>query len=128
MTILGEDVCLVDASHLPRTVPSVSARATRRLLPPISIPTTCPPPAPTCAAPDIVFWRVLEKTVRRLPEALRESRIETCLATAEVWMIDQLICIVDFESTEEALDCPDFRVTTWALCLDLPASIRRLPN
>ena len=37
-------------------------------------------------------------------------------------------CIGDFESTEEALGCPDFRVTAWALCLDLPASIRRLPN
>jgi hypothetical protein len=32
------------------------------------------------------------------------------------------------ESTEEAAGCPDFRVTTWALCTDLPASIRRLPN
>jgi hypothetical protein len=28
-----------------------------------------------------------------------------------------------FVSTEEAFCCPDFRVTTWALCLDLPASI-----
>ena len=37
-------------------------------------------------------------------------------------------CIGDFESTEEAFCGPDFRVTTWALCLDLPASIRRLPN
>jgi hypothetical protein len=34
----------------------------------------------------------------------------------------------DFASTEEAFCCPDFRVTTRALCLDLPASIRRLPN
>ncbi len=37
-------------------------------------------------------------------------------------------CIGDFESTEEAFCCPDFRVTTWALCIDLPASIRPLPN
>ncbi len=29
-------------------------------------------------------------------------------------------CIGDFESTEEAFCCPDFRVTTWALCIDLP--------
>jgi RNA polymerase sigma-70 factor (ECF subfamily) len=26
----------------------------------------------------------------------------------------------DFESTEEAFRCPDFRVTTWALCIDSP--------
>ena len=26
----------------------------------------------------------------------------------------------DFESTEEAFCCPDFRVTTWALCIDPP--------
>jgi RNA polymerase sigma-70 factor, ECF subfamily len=29
-------------------------------------------------------------------------------------------CIGDFESTEEAYCCPDFRVTTWALCFDPP--------
>src|SRR5216683_3486725 len=29
-------------------------------------------------------------------------------------------CIGDFESTEEAFCCPDFRVTTWALCIDPP--------
>src|SRR5580692_10275665 len=29
-------------------------------------------------------------------------------------------CIVDFESTEEAFCCPDFRVTTWALCIGSP--------
>lgn len=29
-------------------------------------------------------------------------------------------CIGDFESTEEALCCPDFRVTTWALGIDPP--------
>jgi RNA polymerase sigma-70 factor, ECF subfamily len=29
-------------------------------------------------------------------------------------------CISDFESTEEAFCCPDFRVTTWALCIDSP--------
>src|SRR6266849_12885 len=29
-------------------------------------------------------------------------------------------CIGDFESTEEAICCPDFRVTTWALCIDPP--------
>ncbi len=29
-------------------------------------------------------------------------------------------CIGDFESTEEAFCCPDFRVTTWALCIDQP--------
>src|SRR6266480_3190934 len=27
-------------------------------------------------------------------------------------------CIGDFESTEEGFTCPDFRVTTWALCID----------
>ena len=27
-------------------------------------------------------------------------------------------CINDFESTEEGFCCPDFRVTTWALCID----------
>src|SRR5450755_755198 len=26
----------------------------------------------------------------------------------------------DFESTEEACCCPDFTVTTWALCIDPP--------
>ena len=31
-------------------------------------------------------------------------------------------CIGDFESTEEAFCCPDSRVTTWALCNDLPFS------
>ena len=34
----------------------------------------------------------------------------------------------DFELTEEAFCCPDFRVTTWALCIDPPFDIRRLPN
>ena len=29
-------------------------------------------------------------------------------------------CIGDFESTEEAFCCPDFRVTIWALCIDPP--------
>src|SRR5208283_4542231 len=29
-------------------------------------------------------------------------------------------CIGDFESTEEAFCCPDFRVPTWALCIDPP--------
>jgi RNA polymerase sigma-70 factor, ECF subfamily len=29
-------------------------------------------------------------------------------------------CIGDFESTEEAFCCPDFRGTTWALCIDPP--------
>ena len=29
-------------------------------------------------------------------------------------------CIGDFESTEQAFRCPDFRVTTWALCIDPP--------
>ena len=29
-------------------------------------------------------------------------------------------CIGDFASTEEAFCCPDFRVTTWALCIDPP--------
>lgn len=29
-------------------------------------------------------------------------------------------CIGDFESTEEAFCCPDFRVTTWALYIDPP--------
>jgi RNA polymerase sigma-70 factor (ECF subfamily) len=29
-------------------------------------------------------------------------------------------CIGDFESTEEAFCYPDFRVTTWALCIDPP--------
>jgi RNA polymerase sigma-70 factor (ECF subfamily) len=29
-------------------------------------------------------------------------------------------CIGDFESTEEAFCCPDFRVATWALCVDPP--------
>jgi hypothetical protein len=29
-------------------------------------------------------------------------------------------CIGYFESTEEAFCCPDFRVTTWALCIDPP--------
>jgi RNA polymerase sigma-70 factor, ECF subfamily len=29
-------------------------------------------------------------------------------------------CIGDFESTEEAFCCPDFKVTTWALCIDPP--------
>ena len=29
-------------------------------------------------------------------------------------------CIGDFESTEEAFCCPDFRVTTWALCINRP--------
>src|SRR5262249_5334637 len=29
-------------------------------------------------------------------------------------------CIGDFESTEESFSCPDFRVTTWALCIDPP--------
>jgi RNA polymerase sigma-70 factor (ECF subfamily) len=29
-------------------------------------------------------------------------------------------CIGDFESTEEAFCCPDFRITTWALCIDPP--------
>src|SRR5580704_18592189 len=29
-------------------------------------------------------------------------------------------CIGDFESAEEAFCCPDFRVTTWALCIDPP--------
>src|SRR6266446_9670119 len=29
-------------------------------------------------------------------------------------------CIGDFESTEEAFCCPDFRVTTGALCIDPP--------
>jgi RNA polymerase sigma-70 factor (ECF subfamily) len=29
-------------------------------------------------------------------------------------------CIGDFESTEEAFCCPDFTVTTWALCIDPP--------
>jgi RNA polymerase sigma-70 factor (ECF subfamily) len=29
-------------------------------------------------------------------------------------------CIGDFGSTEEAFCCPDFRVTTWALCIDPP--------
>jgi RNA polymerase sigma-70 factor, ECF subfamily len=28
--------------------------------------------------------------------------------------------LADFESTEEAFYCPDFRVTTWALCIDPP--------
>jgi hypothetical protein len=35
----------------------------------------------------------------------------------------------DFASTEEAvLLLQIFSVAAWALCLDLPASIRRLPN
>jgi RNA polymerase sigma-70 factor (ECF subfamily) len=29
-------------------------------------------------------------------------------------------CMGDFASTEEAFCCPDFRVTTWALCIDPP--------
>jgi len=29
-------------------------------------------------------------------------------------------CIGDFESTEEAFCCPDFRAATWALCIDSP--------
>ncbi len=29
-------------------------------------------------------------------------------------------CIGDFESTEEAFCCQDFRVTTWAICIDPP--------
>jgi len=29
-------------------------------------------------------------------------------------------CIGDFDSTEEAFCCPDFRVTTWALRIDPP--------
>ncbi|MCU1296453.1 MAG: putative polymerase ECF-type sigma factor containing repeat, partial [Acidobacteriaceae bacterium] len=29
-------------------------------------------------------------------------------------------CIGDFESTEEPFCCPDFRVGTWALCIDPP--------
>jgi len=37
-------------------------------------------------------------------------------------------CVGNCESTEEAFYCPDFRVTTCALYLDLPASIRGLPN
>ncbi len=35
-------------------------------------------------------------------------------------MIGSDECIGDFESTEEAFCCPDFRVTTWALCIDPP--------
>src|SRR6266436_5873920 len=29
-------------------------------------------------------------------------------------------CIGDFESTEKAFCCPDFRAATWALCVDPP--------
>jgi RNA polymerase sigma-70 factor (ECF subfamily) len=29
-------------------------------------------------------------------------------------------CLGDLDSTEEAFCCPDFRVTTWALCIDPP--------
>jgi len=29
-------------------------------------------------------------------------------------------CLGDFESTAEAFCCPDFRVTTWAPCIDPP--------
>jgi hypothetical protein len=29
-------------------------------------------------------------------------------------------CVGDPESTEKAFYCPDFRVTTWALCIDPP--------
>ncbi len=32
----------------------------------------------------------------------------------------QMSAFGDFESTEEAFCCPDFRVTTWALCIDPP--------
>src|SRR5713226_5951511 len=42
MTVSGEEVFLVDVDHLPNTVPFMSARAIRKLLPPMSTPMTCP--------------------------------------------------------------------------------------
>ena len=45
MTMAGEEVRLVDADHLSSKVPFMSASATRKLLPPMSTPTTYPEPA-----------------------------------------------------------------------------------
>src|SRR5260370_7058726 len=52
MTISGEGLFLVEADHLLSTVPFVSARAIRKLLPPISTPMTCPQPLLAPASSD----------------------------------------------------------------------------
>src|SRR6266446_4510541 len=49
------------------------------------------------------------------PGALRVAR-EQCGSVELVGSSNE--CIGDFESTEEAFCCPDFRVPTWALCID----------
>src|SRR5271170_7409804 len=49
-----------------------------------------------------------------------ESRtLSACHGNSDVRLRDSSDeCIGDFASTEEAFCCPDFRVTTWALCID----------
>jgi len=58
-----------------------------------------------------------------------ESRtLSACHGNSDVRLRDSSDeCIGDFASTEEAFCCPDFRVTTWALCIDPPVAqlIRR---
>jgi RNA polymerase sigma-70 factor (ECF subfamily) len=51
-----------------------------------------------------------------------ESRtLSACHGNSDVRLRDSSDeCIGDFASTEEAFCCPDFRVTTWALCIDPP--------
>src|SRR5271170_99796 len=51
-----------------------------------------------------------------------ESRtLSACHGNSDVRLRDSSDeCIGDFASTEEAFCCPDFRVTTWPLCIDPP--------
>ncbi len=46
----------------------------------------------------------------------------------QCWAYEAQMSTSAFSQPKKAFCCPDFRVRTLALCLDLPATIRRLPN
>jgi len=75
ITKSGEEVFLVDADHFPNTLPFMSANATRKLLAPMSTPTTCPYPALMRRAP--LRWPAFDLPLEVLSSKPFSSRKET---------------------------------------------------
>jgi transposase len=59
----------------------------------------------------------------RAREAAKKDELRQNVLTGLLTRRSSNECIGHFESAGEAFCCPDFRVTTWALCIDPP-----LPN
>jgi hypothetical protein len=81
-------------------------------------PPPAPAPAPDKTAPTQQGTQTPDNSVTRENESDQRNQrrqrgsVELARSSNE--------CIGDFESTEEPLCCPDFRVTTWVLCIEPP--------